>query len=89
VRRLSTPTPHFRTTEAREVILGEQTYLAILLRRESGAQCFVAYHEGDFMHEGLRIAGAGAGRAQLRELGLEAWVRGDVGVCGEVVGRHG
>jgi hypothetical protein len=59
------------------------TYGALLLDLQPLGQGFVADHQGNVVDERLDVLGAGAGRAQLGELRLQARMLRDVGILGE------
>lgn len=70
------------------VLLGD-TYCAIFLRLQTCSKRLIPNHEGDFMHQCLRIFGPCLRRSELRELGLETRVRRNVCVLGNTGRRHG
>ena len=61
----------------------------MLLRLETGGQGFIANHQGYVVYQRLGIAGSSLGGAQLGELGLETWMRGNMSVLGKRGVGHG
>ena len=59
-----------------------KTYRAGVPSLQARGQRLVSDHEGNLVHQRLHIARAGRGGAQQRELGLQARVRGNVGILG-------